>query len=238
MARVLERVGSCRFRVSDGGTHFDAVTRSIVYQQLSGSAAATIHSRLIALYGSATPEPALLLAMPDELLRGAGLSRQKISYLRDLAERVRSGDVPLHSIHELDDDAVIEALTRIRGVGRWTAQMFLMFRLGRPDVLPELDLGVRKAIQREYRTRGLPSTERVLRIGKCWAPYRTIASWYLWASIDMKEEKPVPRQSTSVVAAKPVKTTKPVKAARSAKPAKAVRPARGVKSAKSAKRAK
>jgi len=201
MAGIIERVGPCRFRVSDGGSHFDAVTRSIVYQQLSGSAAATIHSRLIALYGDAAPAPALLLGIPDELLRGAGLSRQKISYLRDLAERVEAGDVPLDSIHELDDDAVIDALTRIKGVGRWTAQMFLMFRLGRPDVLPELDLGVRKAIQREYRTRGLPSTERVLKIGKRWAPYRTIASWYLWASMDMKEAKPVPRQSAPLARA-------------------------------------
>ena len=201
MAGVIERVGPCRFRVSDGGSHFEAVARSIVYQQLSGSAAATIHSRLVALYGGAAPAPALLLAMPDELLRSAGLSRQKISYLKDLAERVESGDVPLDSIHALDDDAVIEALTRIKGVGRWTAQMFLMFRLGRPDVLPELDLGVRKAIQVAYRTRRLPSTERVHKIGKCWAPYRTMASWYLWASIDMKEAKPVPRQSAPLVKA-------------------------------------
>lgn len=193
MARVIERVGPCRFRVSAEGTHFDAITRSIVYQQLSGSAAATIHSRLIALYDGATPAPALLLGMPDETLRAAGLSRQKISYLRDLAERVESSDIPLDAIHEMDDDAVIEALTRIKGVGRWTAQMFLMFRLGRPDVLPELDLGVRKAIQIAYRTRKLPNAERVHRIGKCWAPYRTIASWYLWASIDMKDSLPVER---------------------------------------------
>jgi 3-methyladenine DNA glycosylase/8-oxoguanine DNA glycosylase len=195
MAGIIERVGPCRFRVSDGGTHFDAITRSIVYQQLSGSAAATIHSRLIALYDGAAPEPALLLAMSDDALRGAGLSRQKISYLRDLAERAESGDIPLETIHELDDEAVIDALTRIRGVGRWTAQMFLMFRLGRLDVLPELDLGVRKAIQIAYRTRGLPTTERVHRIGKCWAPYRTIASWYLWASIDMKDSLPVRRKA-------------------------------------------
>ena len=195
MAGVMERVGPCRFRVSDGGSHFDAVVRSIVYQQLSGSAAATIHGRLLALYGGTAPEPALLLATSDDLLRGVGLSRQKISYLRDLAARVESGDVPVQSLHELDDDAIIDALTRIKGVGRWTAQMFLMFRLGRPDVLPELDLGVRKAIQLAYRTRGLPSTERVHKIGKRWAPYRTIASWYLWASLDIKEAKPVPRQS-------------------------------------------
>jgi DNA-3-methyladenine glycosylase II len=196
MAGVIERVGPCRYRVNDGGSHFDAVVRSIVYQQLSGSAASTIHSRLLALYGGATPEPAQLLATADEVLRGVGLSRQKISYLRDLAARVESDEVPMQSIHELDDDAVIETLSRIKGVGRWTAQMFLMFRLGRPDVLPELDLGVRKAIQLAYRTRALPSIERVHKIGARWAPYRTIASWYLWASIDMKEAKPVPRQSS------------------------------------------
>lgn len=198
MARVIERVGPCRYCVSDGGSHFDAVVRSIVYQQLSGSAAGTIHSRLLALYDGATPEPARLLATADDALRGVGLSRQKISYLRDLAMRVESDDVPLQSIHELDDAAVIEALTRVKGVGRWTAQMFLMFRLGRPDVLPELDLGVRKAIQLAYRTRSLPSLERVRKIGARWAPYRTIASWYLWASIDMKEPKPIPRQSSPV----------------------------------------
>lgn len=198
LARVMERVGPCRYRVNDGGSHFDAVVRSIVYQQLSGSAASTIHSRLLALYGGLAPEPARLLATADDILRGVGLSRQKISYLRDLAMRVESEDVPLHSIHELDDDGVIESLTRIKGVGRWTAQMFLMFRLGRPDVLPELDLGVRKAIQLAYRTRGLPTTERVHKIGARWAPYRTIASWYLWASLDMKETKPVPRQSSPI----------------------------------------
>lgn len=201
MAGIIERVGPCRFRVSEGGTHFDAITRSIVYQQLSGSAAATIHSRLMALFDGAPPEPSLFLAMSDDALRGAGLSRQKISYLRDLAERVESGEIPLETIHELDDEAVIDALTRIKGVGRWTAQMFLMFRLGRPDVLPELDLGVRKAIRIAYRTRGLPTTERVHRIGKCWAPYRTIASWYLWASIDMKDSLPVERKAARRVRA-------------------------------------
>lgn len=184
MAGVIERVGTCRFRVSDGGSHFDAVARSIVYQQLSGSAAATIHSRLIALYGDATPAPALLLAMPDELLRSAGLSRQKISYLRDLAERVESGDVPLDSIHDLDDDAVIEALTRIKGVGRWTAQMFLMFRLERRDVLPELDLGIQNAIKRAYRKRKRPTPKDVRRIGAKWSPHSSVASWYLWRSLE------------------------------------------------------
>jgi DNA-3-methyladenine glycosylase II len=125
-----------------------------------------------------------LLATPDEVLRSVGLSRQKIAYMKDLARRVVQGDVPMHTLHELDDDGIIDALTRVKGVGRWTAQMFLMFRLGRPNVLPELDLGIRKAIQLAYRTRALPSVERVRRIAAPWAPYRTVACWYLWRTLD------------------------------------------------------
>jgi DNA-3-methyladenine glycosylase II len=185
MALVINRVGPCRFRARAEGTHFDAVVRSIVYQQLSGSAAFTIHSRLLALFGGESVAPPQLRDMPDETLRAVGLSRQKIVYMKDLAARVCAGSLPIHALHELDDDAVIDALTSVKGIGRWTAQMFLVFRLGRPDVLPELDLGIRKAIQRAYRTRGLPSTARVLRIGAPWAPYRTIASWYLWRSLEV-----------------------------------------------------
>ncbi|HEY9515164.1 MAG TPA: hypothetical protein VIQ74_05725 [Gemmatimonadaceae bacterium] len=196
LAGVIERVGPCRFRVENAGSHFDAMVRAIVYQQLSGGAASTIHARLLALFGGATPEPALLLATADEVLRGVGLSRQKIAYMKDLASRVGSGDVPLHSLDELEDQAIIDTLTRVKGVGVWTAQMFLMFRLGRPNVLPDLDLGVRKAIQRAYRTRGLPSSERVRKIGRPWAPYCTIASWYLWRSLDLEQAKAVPRQSS------------------------------------------
>src|SRR5919202_6262293 len=140
LGRVIERVGPCRFEPRATGSHFDAVVRAIVYQQLSGSAAHTIHSRLLALYGGEPPTPAALLATPEETLRAVGLSRQKIAYLRALAQRVETGDVPIHALHELSDNEVLESLTHIRGVGRWTAQMFLMFRLGRPNVLPELDL--------------------------------------------------------------------------------------------------
>jgi DNA-3-methyladenine glycosylase II len=184
LARIIAHVGPCRFRANESGSHFDAVVRSIVYQQLSGSAASTIHTRLLSLYGGAPPAPDRLLATPDEVLRSVGLSRQKIAYMKDLARRVEEGDVPMHALHELDDEAIIHALTRVKGVGRWTAQMFLMFRLGRPDVLPELDLGIRKAIQLAYRTRTLPSVERVRRIGAPWAPYRTVACWYLWRSLE------------------------------------------------------
>src|SRR5690348_6562930 len=157
LARVIERVGVCRFTPRTEGTHFDAVARSIVYQQLSGSAAHTIYTRWLSLYGGRAPSPLELLETPDATLRGVGLSRQKIAYLKDLAHRSSAGDVPIDTLHELDDAEVIAALTRVKGVGRWTAQMFLMFRLGRPDVLPELDLGIRKGIQRAYGLRTLPS---------------------------------------------------------------------------------
>ena len=125
-----------------------------------------------------------MLTTSEDALRAAGLSRQKIGYLRDLAARVDAGDVPLDAVDALDDDALVAALTRVKGVGRWTAQMFLMFRLGRPDVLPDLDLGVQKAIQLAYGRRDAPKPADVLRIGAPWAPYRTVASWYLWRFLD------------------------------------------------------
>ncbi|MCC6929939.1 MAG: DNA-3-methyladenine glycosylase 2 family protein [Gemmatimonadaceae bacterium] len=184
MAGVIDEVGPCRFETAPHLTHFEAVARSIIFQQLSGKAAATIHGRFVALFGGETPRAAALHALSDESLRGAGVSRQKVSYLRDLAARVLSGEVPIDTLHEASDDAVIRHLTAIKGVGLWTAQMFLMFRLGRPDVLPDLDLGIRKGIQRAYGLRKLPDAKKVHTIGARWAPYRTVACWYLWRSID------------------------------------------------------
>jgi DNA-3-methyladenine glycosylase II len=187
LAGVIERVGPFRLERRVEGTHFDAVCRSIVYQQLSGKAAATIHGRVLALFGGRAPTPGELAAANEDDLRRVGLSRQKSSYLKDLAARVVAGEVPVETLHELPDDAVIEALVRVKGVGRWTAQMFLMFRLARPDVLPELDLGIQNAIQRAYRLRRRPPPARVAKIGAPWAPYRTIASWYLWRSLELPD---------------------------------------------------
>ena len=184
LARVIEQVGACRFAPRAEGTHFDALVRSIVYQQLSGKAAATIHGRLLDLFGGRAPTPAELVATPDERLRSVGLSRQKLTYIKDLAARVESGEVPLADLDALPDDEIVAALVKVKGIGRWTAQMFLMFRLGRPNVLPELDLGVQKAIQRAYRLRSLPKPDRVRKIGAKWAPYSTVACWYLWRSLD------------------------------------------------------
>jgi DNA-3-methyladenine glycosylase II len=167
------------------GTHFGAVLRSIVYQQLSGKAATTIHGRVLALYGGEEPTPRALLRTNDTVLRAAGLSGQKTRYVKDLALHATSRRFPINRLHELDDDEVIATLTQIKGVGRWTAQIFLMFRLGRPDVLPDLDLGIQKGIQRAYGLRRLPKPEQVIKRGQPWAPYRTIASWYLWRLLDL-----------------------------------------------------
>ncbi len=184
MARIIAAVGPCRFKVRSEGTHYEAVFRSILYQQLAGPAALAIHRRVQALFGGRDPAPEDLLGTPDDALRGAGLSRQKLAYLQDLSARTVSGEVDIHTVHELPDAEVITTLTRVKGVGRWTAEMFLMFRLGRPDILPDLDLGVRSAIKRAYRLRKLPSAERVHQIGAKWSPYRSVAAWYLWRSLD------------------------------------------------------
>ncbi|MFN2635613.1 MAG: DNA-3-methyladenine glycosylase [Gemmatimonadaceae bacterium] len=193
IAEVIEKVGRYKGWQDPGGSHFDAVARSIVFQQLSGKAAGTIHGRFQGLYGGRTPFPTELTQTSDEQLRAIGLSRQKSAYLKDLAARVAAGQLPIETLHELSDEEVIAALTQVKGIGTWTAQMFLMFRLGRLDVLPDLDLGIQKGIQRAYRLRKLPSPERVKKIGAKWAPYRTIACWYLWRLLDAPT--PVPRSS-------------------------------------------
>lgn len=210
-------VGPSRFAAHSEGSHFDHIVRAIVYQQLSGRAAATIHGRVVALLGGAPSADRLLLAS-DEQLRAAGLSRQKIGYLRDLAQRVSSGELPVERLHELDDERVIDALTTVKGIGRWTAHMFLMFRLGRPDVLPELDLGIRKAIQLAYGLRRMPNAERVHVIGAAWAPHRTLASWYLWRSLELPAALAAPKKRRPAA-----KARKKKRAARARSPRKAAR---------------
>ncbi|MEW6057399.1 MAG: DNA-3-methyladenine glycosylase [Bdellovibrionota bacterium] len=188
LASIIEKVGVCALKPSPEGEHLDHVMRSIIFQQLSGKAASTIHSRFKGLYRDRSPTPAELLKTPDEKLRSVGLSRQKIGYLKDLAAKVENGQVPLARIHELEDEAVIDALTQVKGVGRWTAQMFLMFRLGRSDVLPLVDLGIQKAIMKAYKLRALPNAKQIEKIGAAWRPYCTIACWYLWRSLELKEK--------------------------------------------------
>ena len=204
LARVITRVRRRPPGPREEGTHFDAILRAIVYQQLSGKAAATIHGRILALYGGRTPTPDELLATPDESLRAAGLSRQKLDYLRDLARHASSGEVPFDTLHELDDEAIIAALTRVKGVGRWTVQMFLMFRLGRPDVLPELDLGIQNAIQRAYGLRKRPTPKEVQALGARWRPFASHACWYLWRSLELPEDTaPAAKKAAARPAAAP-----------------------------------
>jgi DNA-3-methyladenine glycosylase II len=184
---IIDRVGPYRLEPRRTGTHYDALVRSIVFQQLSGKAAGTIHRRLCELYPGKRPRAERVLATSDELLRAAGLSRQKIGYLRDLSARVADRSLPLAHLGRLPDEEIIEHLVQVKGIGRWTVQMFLMFRLGRPDVLPELDLGVQNAIQRAYGLPKRPTPKDVLRIGEKWRPYASVASWYLWRSLENGE---------------------------------------------------
>jgi len=184
LGRIIDRVGPYRLETTRAGTHYDALVRSIVFQQLSGKAAGTIHRRFLELYPGRRARAELVLGSTDEGLRGAGLSRQKIGYLRDLSARVADRSLPLAHLGRLPDDAIIEHLVQVKGIGRWTAQMFLMFRLGRPDVLPELDLGVQNAIRLAYGLETRPGPKDVLRIGTPWRPYASVASWYLWRSLE------------------------------------------------------
>ena len=184
LARVIESVGPCRLESRREGTHFQALVRSIVFQQLSGKAASTILSRFNALYTDRIPTPDAVLATGDTELRAAGLSRQKIGYMRDLASKVASGALPLDAVESMDDDDLIAHLVQVKGIGRWTAQMFLMFRLDRRDVLPELDLGIQNAIKRAYRKRKRPTPKDVRKIGAKWSPHSSVASWYLWRSLE------------------------------------------------------
>jgi DNA-3-methyladenine glycosylase II len=187
LGEVIKRVGKYELVPRADGTHFDHVVRSIVGQQLSGKAAQTIYSRVLALKGGKPPSPADFLKIPVEKLRAAGLSGRKTEYVRELAQRTHDGSLAILKIHEMGDAEVMETLVSVRGIGPWTAQMVLMFRLGRPDVFPELDLGVQKAVQKLRRMRKLPTPKQMTKIGKIYAPYRTYAAWYLWRSLELED---------------------------------------------------
>ncbi len=183
---LIRRYGACGLAGSQHTDPFRALIRAIVSQQLSTKAAETISGRLEGLFGGRAPSAAEIAALPVEQLRAVGLSGQKTAYLKDLSQRVLDGSLDLDTLGHLSDDEVIAALTQVKGIGRWTAEMFLMFRLHRPDVLPVGDLGIVKAMQKAYRLRKTPSPSRMTRIGETWRPYRSIACWYLWASLDNK----------------------------------------------------
>ncbi|MDE2196516.1 MAG: DNA-3-methyladenine glycosylase 2 family protein [Gammaproteobacteria bacterium] len=184
MATLIGRVGPLRLELSPARSPFETLLRAITHQQLSGKAAATIHGRLLQLFNGA-PTPARLLGMPETVLRRTGLSRNKLRAVRDLASRTLDGSVPdFTALAGMSDAEVITRLTAVRGVGRWTAEMLLIFTLGRPDVLPLDDLGIRKGFRLVYGMRRLPALVTVRRAGQCWIPYRSVASWYLWRAVD------------------------------------------------------
>jgi DNA-3-methyladenine glycosylase II len=166
------------------GDAYGALVRSIVGQQLSSRAARTIYERLIALFDGRTPTPRELLDVDPEEIRAVGLSRAKVAFLRDLAEHIEDGELDLEKLPELPDDEVLEQLTRVKGLGPWTVDMFLMFHLGRPDVLPVGDQGIRRAVQIAYGLEELPTTAELERIAEPWRPHRTLACLYLWRSLD------------------------------------------------------
>ncbi len=187
LARLIDAVGPYRLQLKTTSSVFGALAEAIVYQQLTGKAAATIFGRLCALFPRAhagfTPEH--LLRASDDKLRGAGLSRAKVLALRDLAQHAVRKEIPtLADARQMDDAALIERLTAVRGIGRWTVEMLLIFRLGRPDVLPSDDYGVRKGFAVAFRTRALPSRQDLERRGARWTPYRSVASWYLWRAAE------------------------------------------------------
>ena len=197
LGELIDRAGPFTLRIDPSVTPFEALLESILYQQLHGKAAATIHRRVREYFGG-DPSPKLLLETPDEILRGAGVSRNKILALKDLAARTIDGTVPAHSvIAKMPDADIVERLTEVRGIGPWTVEMLLIFRLGRPDVLPVSDYGVRKGYaltfqrvpkSRELASKDLPKPDVLFRRGLRWKPYRSVASWYMWRACDLAQK--------------------------------------------------
>jgi DNA-3-methyladenine glycosylase II len=195
LARLITAAGPFTMRLKSSHSPFEALLESIIYQQLNGKAAAAILSRLLAIYGDLHPSPENIIVTPDELFRAAGVSRGKILALRDLAAKAIDGTVPtLARIRRMSDEDIIEHLTQVRGIGPWTVEMLLIFRLGRPDVLPVSDYGIRKGFaltfgripkDKPFTNDLLPKPEEMLRRAEKWRPWRSVASWYLWRACDL-----------------------------------------------------
>jgi 3-methyladenine DNA glycosylase/8-oxoguanine DNA glycosylase len=190
---LIARVGRFRMEMDTHPSPYEALMEAIVYQQLNGKAAATIFGRVKDRIGGGNiPTPAQILAASDATLRGAGLSRQKLAAIRDLAQKTTDGTVPsLAEVELLPDEEIVTRLTTVRGVGVWTVHMMLIFRLGRPDVLPTLDYGVQQGFKLAYRKRKLPKPKELLAFGERWKPYRSVASWYLWQAVHLHRSKKV-----------------------------------------------
>ena len=187
MAQLIRRAGPYAVKAVRGAGAYEALVEAVAHQQLTGKAARTILGRFYALYGiDCCPEPSRLVGTPDDALRGCGFSRAKTASIKDIATRSLDGTIPpRRALARMKDEAIIERLVEARGVGRWTVEMFLMFTLGRPDVLPVDDYGVRLGYKIAYCKRTLPKPKALAKFGERWAPYRTTASWYLWRAVDL-----------------------------------------------------
>ena len=202
LASVIRAAGKFTHAPNAEHTPFHALARAIAHQQLNGMAAESIFGRFVGLYAengaaAALLEAQLVLATPDEKLRAVGLSFAKIASIKDLAQKTLDGVVPTSEIlHTLADEEIIERLTQVRGIGRWTVEMMLMSRLGRPDVLPIDDFGVRNGFRLAYGLRGMPTTRALAEFGARWAPYRSVAAWYLWRAVDLHRAGKLPAPAT------------------------------------------
>ncbi|MBI2823576.1 MAG: DNA-3-methyladenine glycosylase 2 family protein [Planctomycetia bacterium] len=194
LAKLIRRVGDFELEPRMGDP-FQALLRAIIYQQLSGKAAATIHGRAVKAFGTrGRIKPERLLAAAHDELRSVGMSRAKVAAVRDLAEKTLDGTVPAFAkLRRMSDAEILERLTSVRGIGVWTVEMLLLFRLGRPDVLPVSDLGVRKGFMLTYGHTELPAPKAILAHGERWRPYRSVATWYLWRAVDLHQKTAVPR---------------------------------------------
>jgi DNA-3-methyladenine glycosylase II len=185
LAALMKRAGPFTLQLRKLHDPFEALARNIVYQQLHGNAAAAIHTRVLALFGGGRLRPEDVLGAPEEALRGAGLSGAKLAALRDLAAKTQDGTVPtLARLRRMTDEEIVERLTRVRGIGRWTVEMLLMFRLGRPDVLPVGDFAVRKGFMVAYGLDEMPKPKALELHAEAWRPYRSVASWYMWRALE------------------------------------------------------
>jgi DNA-3-methyladenine glycosylase II len=220
LANLIRAAGKFTHELNSEHTPFHALARAIAHQQLNGIAAESIFGRFVGLYpntsgAAALLEAELVLATPDDKLRAVGLSFAKIAGIKDLAQKTLDGTVPPYEIlHTLADDQIVERLTQVRGIGRWTVEMLLMFRMGRPDILPVDDFGVRNGFRLAYGLRGMPTTRALAEYGARWAPFRSVAAWYLWRAVDLHRagKLPAPTVKTRVKLQKPPKK-KPLRAA-------------------------
>ena len=215
LANLMRAAGKCDMGIGATHTPFHALARAIAHQQLNGTAAESIFGRFVALYPvsgvEALLEAELVLGTSDATLRSVGLSFAKIASIKDLARKTLDGVVPPYEIlHTLADDEIVERLTQVRGIGRWTVEMLLMFRLGRPDILPIDDFGVRNGFRLAYGLRGMPTTRALAEYGARWAPYRSVAAWYLWRAVDLHKagKLPAPAMPTRIAQVKKRKAVK------------------------------